>query len=115
MSNKYYTSEEPMNEVYTTERLLSILKEAGYKAYKKVNKNTIEYSRLQMRLPTEINGKIYNCWNDYVNYKVVEYLHDNNIEAFVNDDNQIELFLDNKEQLELNRKLYCLLKEEHII
>ena len=62
-----------------------------------------------------IGGKMYNCFNDYVNYKVVEYLHDNNIESFVNDDNQIELFLDNKEQLTLNRKLYCLLKEEHII
>ena len=103
------------NEIYTTEKLLSILKEAGYKSYKKVNRNTVEYSRLQMHLPTEIGGKIYNCFNDYVNYKVVEYLHDNNIEAFVNNDNQIELYLDDKEQLELNRKLYCLLKEEHII
>ena len=104
-----------MNEIYTTEKLLSILKEAGYKAYKKVNRKTIEYSRLQMHLPTEIGGKIYNCWNDYVNDKIFEYLSDNNIEAFVNDDNQIELFLDNKEQMELNRKLYNLLKEEHII
>ena len=43
-----------MNEDYTTERLLEILKEAGYKAYKKINKNTVEYSRLQMHLPTEI-------------------------------------------------------------
>ena len=103
------------NEIYTTEKLLELLKEAGYKAYKKINRNTIEYSRLQMRLSTEIGGKIYNCWNDYVNYKVVEYLTDNNIEAFVNDDNQIELFLDDKQQLEINRKLYCLLKEEHII
>ena len=82
-----------MNEVYTTEKLLSILKEAGYKAYKKVNRNTVEYSRLQMHLPTEIGGKIYNSFNDYINYKVVEYLTDNNIEAFVNNDNQIELFV----------------------
>ena len=104
-----------MNEVYTTEKLLSILKEAGYKSYKKVNRNTVEYSRLQMRLPTEIGGKIYNSFNDYVNYKVVEYLTDNNIVAFVNDNNQIELFVDDKEQLTLNRKLFCLLKEEHII
>ena len=103
------------NEVYTTEKLLSILKEAGYKSYKKVNKNTIEYDRLQRHLSTEISGKIYNCWNDYVNDKVAEYLSDNNIEAFVNNDNQIELFVDDKEQLELNNKLYCLLKEEHII
>ena len=103
------------NEIYTTEKLLSILKEAGYKSYKKVNRNTVEYSRLQMHLPTEIGGKIYNCWNDYVNDKMVEYLSDNNIEAFVNSDNQIELFLDDKEQLEINKKLYCLLKEEHII
>ena len=104
-----------MNEVYSTEKLLSILKEAGYRAYKKVNKNTVEYSRLQMHLPTEIGGKTYNSFNDYVNYKVVEYLSDNSIEAFVNDNNQIELFVDDKEQLELNRKLYCLLKEENII
>ena len=104
-----------MNEVYTTEKLLELLKEAGYKAYKKVNRNTVEYSRLQMHLPTEIGGKIYNCWNDYVNHKVVEYLTDNNIEAFINDNNQIELYLDDKEQLTLNNKLYCLLKEEHII
>ena len=104
-----------MNEVYTTERLLEILKEASYKAYKKVNRNTVEYDRLQRHLSTEIGGKTYNCWNDYVNYKVAEYLTDNNIESFVNDDNQIELFVDDKEQLELNRKLYCLLKEEHII
>ena len=104
-----------MNEIYTTEKLLSILKEAGYKAYKKVNRNTVEYSRLQMHLPTEIGGKIYNCWNNYVNDKVVEYLNDNSIEAFVNNDNQIELFLDDKQQLELNNKLYCLLKEENII
>ena len=104
-----------MNEIYTTEKLLSILKEAGYKAYKKVNRNTVEYSRLQMHLPTVIGGKTFSSFNDYVNYKVVEYLHDNNIESFINSDNQIELFLDNKEQLELNRKLYCLLKEEHII
>ena len=104
-----------MNEIYTTEKLLSILKEAGYKAYKKVNRNTVEYSRLQMKLPTEIGGKIYNCWNDYVNDKMIEYLSDNNIESFVNDNNQIELFVDDKEQLELNRKLYCLLKEENII
>ena len=103
------------SNIYTTEKLLELLKEAGYKAYKKVKRNTIEYSRLQMHLSTEIGGKIYNCWNDYVNYKVVEYLTDNNIEAFVNDDNQIELFLDDKQQLEINRKLYCLLKEEHII
>ena len=102
-------------EVYTTEKLLSILKEAGYKAYKKVNRNTVEYSRLQMHLPTVISGKTFNCFRDYVNHKVVEYLSDNNIEAFINQDNQIELFIDNKEQLELNRKLYCLLKEEHII
>lgn len=102
-------------KVYTTEKLLEILKEAAYKAYKKLNRNTIEYSRLQMHLPTEIGGKTYNSWNDYVNYKVVEYLTDNNIEAFINDDNQIELYLDDKEQLELNRKLYTFLKEEHII
>ena len=104
-----------MNEVYTTERLLSILKEASYKAYKKVNKNTIEYDRLQRHLPTEISGKTYNCWSNYVNDKVLEYLTDNNIEAFVNNDNQIELFINDKEQLEINRKIYCLLKEEHII
>lgn len=104
-----------MNEVYTTERLLEILKDASYKAYKKVNRNTIEYSRLQMHLPTEIGGKTYNCFNNYVNYKIVEFLTDNNIEAFVNENNQIELLLDCEEQLELNRKLYCLLKEEHII
>ena len=104
-----------MNEIYTTEKLLQILKEAGYKSYKKVNKNTIEYDRLQRHLPTEIGGKTYNCFNDYVNDKVIEYLHDNNIEAFINDNNQIELFLDNQEQLEINRKMYCLLKEEHII
>ena len=104
-----------MNEIYTTERLLSILKEASYKAYKKVNRNTIEYDMLQRHISTEIGGKTYNCWNDYVNYKVVEYLTDNNIEAFVNEDNQIELFLDEKKQLELNRKIYCLLKEDHII
>ena len=103
------------NEIYTTEKLLSILKDAGYKAYKKVNRNTVEYSRLQMHLPTEIGGKTYNCWNDYVNYKVVEYLHDNNIESFINENNQIELFLDDKQQLEINRKLYTLLKEENII
>ena len=102
-------------QIYTTEKLLSILKEVGYKAIKKLNKNTIEYDRLQRHIPTEIGGKIYNCWNDYVNDKIVEYLSDNNIEAFVNDDNQIELYLDDKEQLEINRKLYCLLKEEHII
>ena len=104
-----------MNEVYTTEKLLSILKEARYKAYKKINRNTIEYSRLLMHLPTNLGGKIYNSFNDYVNYKVVEYLTDNDIESFVNNDNQIELFVNDKEQLELNRKLYCLLKEEHII
>ena len=103
------------NEIYNTEKLLELLKEAGYKAIKKLNKNTIEYDRLQRHLPTEISGKIYNCWNDYVNYKMIEYLTDNNIEAFVNNDNQIELFLDDKKQLEINRKLYCLLKEEHII
>ena len=102
-------------QIYTTEKLLSILKEAGYKAIKKLNKNTIEYDRLQRHIPTEIGGKIYNCFNDYVNYKVVEYLSDNSIEAFINDDNQIELFLDDKEQLELNGKLYTLLKEENII
>lgn len=102
-------------EVYTTERLLYILKEAGYKAIKKLNKDTIEYDRLQRHLPTKIGGKTYNCFNDYVNYKMVEYLHDNNIEAFVNNDNQIELYLDDKQQLELNRKLYTFLKEEHII
>ena len=104
-----------MNEVYTTERLLSILKEASYKAYKKVNKNTIEYDRLQRHLPTEISGKTYNCFNDYVNDKVLEYLTDNNITSFINEDNQIELFLDEKKQLEINRKMYCLLREEHII
>lgn len=102
-------------QIYTTEKLLELLKEAGYKAYKKINRNTIEYDRLQRHLPTEISGKIYNCWNDYVNDKMIEYLTDNNIEAFINDDNQIELFLDDKKQLEINRKLYCLLKEEHII
>ena len=102
-------------QIYTTEKLLAILKEAGYKAIKKLNKNTIEYDRLQRHLPTEISGKIYNCWNDYVNDKMIEYLTDNNIEAFINDDNQIELFLDDKKQLEINRKLYCILKEEHII
>ena len=104
-----------MNEVYTTEKLLSILKEAGYKSYKKVNRNTVEYDSLQRHIPTEIGGKIYNSFNDYVNDKMIEYLTDNNIEAFVNNNNQIELFVDDKEQLELNRKLYCLLKEEHII
>ena len=103
------------NEIYNTEKLLELLKEAGYRSYKKINRNTIEYDRLQRHLPTEISGKIYNCWSDYVNYKVVEYLTDNNIEAFINDNSQIELFVNDKEQLELNRKLYCLLKEEHII
>ena len=102
-------------QIYTTEKLLSILKEAGYKAIKKINRNTIEYDRLQRHLPTEISGKIYNCFNDYVNDKMIEYFSDNNIEAFINDDNQIELYLDDKEQLEINRKLYTFLKEEHII
>lgn len=102
-------------KVYTTEKLLEILKEAGYKAIKKINRNTVEYDRLQRHLPTEIGGKIYNSFNDYVNYKIVEYLTDNNIEAFVNQDNQIELYLDDSQQLEINNKLYCFLKEEHII
>ena len=102
-------------QIYTTEKLLEILKEAGYKAIKKINKNTIEYDRLQRHIPTEIGGKIYNSFNDYVNYKMVEYLTDNNIEALINDDNQIELYLDNKEQLEINRKMYTFLKEENII
>ena len=102
-------------EIYTTEKLLEILKDAGYKAIKKLNKNTIEYDKLQRHIPTEIGGKIYKCFNDYVNYKMVEYLHDNNIEAFVNSDNQIELYLDDSKQLEINNKLYCFLKEEHII
>ena len=102
-------------QIYTTEKLLELLKEAGYRSYKKINRNTIEYDRLQRHLPTEISGKIYNCWNDYVNDKMIEYLTDNNIEAFVNNDNQIELYLDDKEQLEINRKLYTFLKEEHII
>ena len=102
-------------QIYTTEKLLELLKEAGYKAIKKLNKNTIEYDRLQRHLPTEIGGKVHNCWNDYVNDKIIEYLSDNNIEAFVNDDNQIELYLDDEEQLEINRKLYTFLKEEHII
>ena len=84
-------------EIYTTEKLLSILKEAGYKAIKKLNKNTIEYDKLQRHIPTEIGGKIYNCFNDYVNYKMVEYLSYNNIEAFINDDNHIELYLDDRE------------------
>ena len=104
-----------MNKVYTTEKLLSILKEAGYRSYKKINKNTIEYDRLQRHISTEIGGKTYNSFNDYVNYKIVEYLTDNSIEAFVNDNNQIELYLDDKEQLEINRKLYTFLKEENII
>lgn len=86
-------------QVYTTERLLEILKEAGYKAIKKINKNTIEYDRLQRHLPTEINGKIYNCFNDYVNYKIVEYLTDNNIEAFVNDKEQIEEEISSRKKL----------------
>ena len=102
-------------KIYTTEKLLSILKEAGYKAIKKLNKNTIEYDRLQRHIPTESRGKIYNCYSEYVNDKIIEYLSDNNIEAFVNDDSQIELYLDDKEQLELNRKLYTFLKEEHIV
>ena len=102
-------------QIYTTEKLLEILKEAGYKAIKKLNKNTIEYDRLQRHIPTEIGGKIYNCFNDYVNYKMVEYLSDNNIEAFINSENQIELFLDDKKQLEINRKLFTFLKEENII
>ena len=102
-------------QIYTTEKLLELLKEAGYKAIKKINRNTIEYDRLQRHLPTEISGKIYNSFNDYVNYKMIEYLSDNNIEAFINDDNQIELYLDNKEQLEINRKMYTFLKEENII
>ena len=102
-------------QIYTTEKLLELLKEAGYKAMKKLNKNTIEYDRLQRHIPTEIGGKMYNCFNDYVNDKMVEYLTDNNIEAFINNNNQIELYLDDKEQLEINRKLYTFLKEEHII
>ena len=102
-------------QIYTTEKLLELLKEAGYKAIKKLNKNTIEYDRLQRHIPTEIGGKIYNSFNDYVNDKMVEYLADNNIEAFVNNNNQIELYLDDKEQLEINRKMYTFLKEEHII
>ena len=102
-------------QIYTTEKLLELLKEAGYKAIKKINRNTIEYDRLQRHLPTEISGKIYNSFNDYVNYKMIEYLSDNNIEAFINSDNQIELYLDDKKQLEINRKLYTFLKEEHII
>ena len=102
-------------QIYTTEKLLEIFKEAGYRAIKKLNKNTIEYDRLQRHIPTEISGKIYNCFNDYVNDKMIEYLTDNNIEAFINDDNQIELYLDDKEQLEINRKMYSFLKEEHII
>ena len=102
-------------QIYTTEKLLELLKEAGYKAMKKLNKNTIEYDRLQRHIPTEIGGKMYNCFNDYVNDKMVEYLSDNNIEAFINNNNQIELYLDDKEQLEINRKLYTFLKEEHII
>ena len=102
-------------KVYTPEQLLEILKDAGYKAIKKLNKNTIEYDKLQRHIPTEIGGKTYNSFSDYVNDKVVEYLHDNNIEAFINSDNQIELYLSDKEQLEINNKLYCFLKEEHII
>lgn len=104
-----------MNNIYTTEKLLSILKDAGYKAIKKINKNTVEYDKLQRHIPTKIGGKIYNSFNDYVNYKMVEYLSDNNIEAFINDDNQIELYLDDSQQLEINNKLYTFLKEEHII
>lgn len=101
--------------VYTTEKLLEILSYEGYKSFKKLNKNTKEYQSLQMKKPTLIAGKTYNCWKEYVNDKVVEYLNDNNINSFVNRDGQIELFVDDNEQQGLNRKLFSFMKKQKII
>lgn len=99
---------------YTTEKLLEILQDAGYKAFKKLNRNTIEYGMLQRHQLTIINGIPFNGWKEYVDYKMVEYLRDNKIECWT-DNGQIHLSVDDSEQQELNRKLYTLLKKEGIV
>ena len=93
-----------------TSDLIEQLIELGYQSYKRQNKNTIEWQKLQRHEPVIIEGQEFTCWREYVVYRTCEYIKDELPEAEVvcnldGNNSNIELKIDDNEEIKINMLL----------
>ena len=101
-----------MNSSEMIEKLI----ELSYRKYKKLSKGCVECSRLDRKEETVIDGITFTCWNEYVCYRVCEYIKSKvpgttvrlNLDG---NNSSIEVEMDDCEERELNAKMYQLIKE----
>ena len=96
--------------------MIEKLIELCYPAYKKNSKGCIEARKLDRKEPVVIDGVEFNCWREYICYKVCEYIKSKIPEAELDleldgNDSTIHLSMTDEESRTLNNKMYVLIKE----
>lgn len=100
----------------TTEDFIEDLISMGVKAYRKLNKNTVEGRKLSRHETVTIEGYEFTGWREYATFKTGEYiksvLPESNIEVTLDGNNStISVEMSNEEQQLLNNKMYIFLKK----
>lgn len=100
----------------TTEEMVELFLDKGAWAYKVLNKNTPEGSKLYRHIPVEIEGHTFTCFREYSAFKMGNFLKENLPEAEVvvtldGNDSTIEITVSDEEQRLINERMYNFLKQ----
>lgn len=104
----------------TTEDFIEEIITKAISAYKKNSKGSLIARKLDRHEDVEIQGYIFNCWREYVCFKIGELIIDKvptiKIEIeLAGNETVIRLEMSDSEQQELNRKLHLLVKNMEVI
>lgn len=94
----------------STEDLVEEFLDVGYKAYKKIMKGTVEYTKLSKHEPVTIEGREFNYLREYVIFELGAYITENlpeaTVEVFLEGNNSsLKLTMNDSEQEEINQKM----------
>ena len=100
----------------TTEEMIELFLDKGAWAYKVLNKNTPEGSKLYRHITVEIEGHTFTCFREYSAFKMGNFLKENLPEAEVvvtldGNDSTIEITVSDEEQQLINERMYNFLKQ----
>ena len=103
----------------TTEQMIEEIINAAYPLYKKNSRGSIECDKLNRKESVDIDGITFNCWREYVCYKVAQYLKEKCPDCIVDlqlDGNNtvIQLEIDDEQQKRLNMIMNKFLKDRQI-
>lgn len=98
------------------EELIDELKNRSYFKYKKMSYGCRENMLLSRKIPVNIDGVVFCGWNEYVSYKVCEYIKEKipecNVDLFLNgNDTVIKIEVTDEEENLIKQKIRTLLDE----